>query len=617
MDNFDLRKYLAEGRLLKEEQQFDDQTSFPKDASTAKAVVTQLQSGNPDAPIIKAMKERGDAKKAKAWVEKIGPNTVLKRILNIANKIPTQGLAKADMPFLPGPPDAKGTPSDVEDALTPGGKYNVDFKEAIKPPAKNTLKPGSKEADDYLTSGKDDGKPNDDNVTVKAPSSVAASDAKPTQTNILLAKSLSMAIGGVEGGDIGAWIGTDGSILDGHHRWAATMLNNPNAKLGAAGAIDLGAMGDQTTALKHLTAIGNALGNKTKVKEALKMKELNKFRQFINEDKEKVDELFGLRGKPGEAKKAAKALDALEKALFELNFLDILGQEDYEDWLIKYEKLRGRVMAGLEDSDRKKYDVAYGSAEGDLDENDATLDEVINEYDDDEEYKKELERDISGITLLEIDLENLIQDLKNWNNDGKTKRESYGKYIDKEFNDSSMNIKNPNSIYTRLLKYNIGGNAHKILSKVAIEWERGENDFMKFGNMMPGLSEVLKAVQKSLKFREDNLFKLKNKPKGELTIWDTWKEQNDAALDEIINEAKPNLKKALPTIAARNVERNNLINADIEDMMDMVGEAGKGDGSEEAEILFKASNASSDLEQALTDLQMYFEDDLGEGKEEE
>ena len=617
MDNFDLRKYLAEGRLLKEEQQFDDQTSFPKDASTAKAVVTQLQSGNPDAPIIKAMKERGDAKKAKAWVEKIGPNTVLKRILNIANKIPTQGLAKADMPFLPGPPDAKGTPSDVEDALTPGGKYNVDFKEAIKPPAKNTLEPGSKEADDYLTSGEDDGKPNDDNVTVKAPSSVAASDAKPTQTNILLAKSLSMAIGGVEGGDIGAWIGTDGSILDGHHRWAATMLNNPNAKLGAAGAIDLGAMGDQTTALKHLTAIGNALGNKTKVKEALKMKELNKFRQFINEDKKKVDELFGLRGKPGEAKKAAKALDALEKALFELNFLDILGQEDYEDWLIKYEKLRGRVMAGLEDSDRKKYDVAYGSAEGDLDENDAALDEVINEYDDEEEYKKELERDILGITKLEVDLENLIRDLKKWNNDGKTKDEYYGKYIDKEFNDDSMNIKNPNSIYTRLLTYNIGGNAHKILSKVAIEWERGENDFMKFGNMMPGLSEVLKAVQKSLKFREDNLFKLKNKPKGELTIWDTWKEQNDAALDEIINEAKPNLKKALPTIAARNVERNNLINADIEDMMDMVGEAGKGDGSEEAEILFRASNASDELEQALTDLQIHFEDDLGEGKEEE
>ncbi len=90
--------------------------------------------------------------------------------------------------------------------------------------------------------------------------------------------------------------------------------------------------------------------------------------------------------------------------------------------------------------------------------------------------------------------------------------------------------------------------------------------------------------------------------------------ENDSALDEIINEAKPNLKKALPTIAARNVERNNNINFDIEEMMDMVGEAGKGEDSKEAKILFRASNASDELEQALVDLQIHFEDNLGEAK---
>lgn len=192
------------------------------------------------------------------------------------------------------------------------------------------------------------------------------------------------------------------------------------------------------------------------IQAATKFKEVFK----LNEGKEKTNEIFGLLGDKAQTRKAAKALDALEKALFELNFLDILGPEDYEGWMLKYEELRGRVMAGLEDEDRKKYDVAYGSSEDDLDE-------------------------------------------------------------------------------------------------------------------------------------------------------------NDKALDEIINEAKPNLKKALPTMAARNVERNNLINADIEDMMDMVGGAGKGENSEEAKILFKASNASAELENALTDLQMYFEDDLGEGKKEE
>lgn len=92
-------------------------------------------------------------------------------------------------------------------------------------------------------------------------------------------------------------------------------------------------------------------------------------------------------------------------------------------------------------------------------------------------------------------------------------------------------------------------------------------------------------------------------------------DENDSVLDELINEAKPNLKKALPKIAARNVERNNAINFDIESMMDMVGEAGKGEDSKEAKILFKASNASSDLEQALVDLQIHFEDDLDEGYE--
>ena len=33
------------------------------------------------------------------------------------------------MPFLPGPKDAEGSVDDVEDAITPGGKYSVDFKE--------------------------------------------------------------------------------------------------------------------------------------------------------------------------------------------------------------------------------------------------------------------------------------------------------------------------------------------------------------------------------------------------------------------------------------------------------------------------------------------------------
>lgn len=254
---------------------FDTQTSFPKDINVAKEVVKQLQSGSPDSPILKASDPPIDPAKAKAWVEKIGPDKVVDRIVAIANKIPKVGLAKKDMPFLPGPKDAVGSVDDVEDALTPGGKYNVDFKEATEPPAPNAIGKvdTDTDAEKYMTSGNKDGKPEDDKATFKKDATIPASDAIPTQTNILLGKSLSMAIGGIEGGNLGAYISTNGEILDGHHRWAATMLNKPDASIGSFAAIDLDAMGGRKKALQHLTAIGNALGNKTKTQENRKLRE--------------------------------------------------------------------------------------------------------------------------------------------------------------------------------------------------------------------------------------------------------------------------------------------------------------------------------------------------------
>jgi len=258
---------------------FTNQTSFPKDDATINAAITQLKSGDPNAPIFKAM-DKPDPAKAKEWIEKIGDETFKERVKAVANKIPETGLAKKDMPFLPGPKDAKGDPKDVEDALTPGGKFNVDFKEAVELPEPNEFKDLNTDpkAKDFMTSGEKDGNKDDDNAPVKVPAEVPASKAIPTQTNILFPKALSMAIGGVEGGNLDAWISTKGEILDGHHRWAATMLNNPSATLGAAGAIDMDAMGGKEKALKYLTGIGNALGNPTKVKENIQ--EVNRWQKL-------------------------------------------------------------------------------------------------------------------------------------------------------------------------------------------------------------------------------------------------------------------------------------------------------------------------------------------------
>jgi hypothetical protein len=107
----------------------------------------------------------------------------------------------------------------------------------------------------FTTKGEADGEKNDDIVQTK-PAAISASALKPSQDAIYLSKSLAMAIGGVEGGELGAIISADNYILDGHHRWAATMFNNPSAKIKGFQA-KLG-IGDLVPVLR---ALGDAFGN--------------------------------------------------------------------------------------------------------------------------------------------------------------------------------------------------------------------------------------------------------------------------------------------------------------------------------------------------------------------
>lgn len=269
---------------------FTAQSNFKDfDDAMIDELFAQIKTRDMEQPIFGAM-WKADPGATADWLESKGEGNVRERIKAVAAKIPSAGLPKSEMPFLPGPDDAAGEVADVVDALSPGGKINVDFKESkksksnnliterwgkiagilplseIAPPSKNSLAPGTPETEEYLTSGNEenDGKADDDNANISQPAQVAAGDAIPTQSNILIPKALGMAVNGVEGGDLGAYFSTDNEILDGHHRWAATMLNNPEASLGGFAAIDLKAMGGTEQALKHLTALGNALGNKTK-----------------------------------------------------------------------------------------------------------------------------------------------------------------------------------------------------------------------------------------------------------------------------------------------------------------------------------------------------------------
>lgn len=114
---------------------------------------------------------------------------------------------------------------------------------------------GPMKDDDYFKKGKKDGDFNDDVIETKR-FSIPAKALKPSQDAIYLSKALDMAINNIVGGDLNAMVSRDNYILDGHHRWAATMFGNPNAKV--QGMQSNLAIGDLVPILRKA---GDALGN--------------------------------------------------------------------------------------------------------------------------------------------------------------------------------------------------------------------------------------------------------------------------------------------------------------------------------------------------------------------
>jgi RimK family alpha-L-glutamate ligase len=107
----------------------------------------------------------------------------------------------------------------------------------------------------FLVKGELDGDKTDDRIRTRK-SRFPASILKPSQSEVFLGKSLGMAIGGVAGGDLGAVISSDNHILDGHHRWAATMFSDPRkAVIGTMVNLTIGDL------VPVLRAVGDALGN--------------------------------------------------------------------------------------------------------------------------------------------------------------------------------------------------------------------------------------------------------------------------------------------------------------------------------------------------------------------
>ena len=315
----ELKEIIAgELKLLKEEtkakyQSIDTGTNI-KGLDTAD-VYRQLTSGDESAPLIKAIMsatkwasgavaKAGGPQGIKDWAEGVGEAELSARISKVGDELPATGLAKKDMPALEGE-DA----DEVQDALSPGGKFNVDIeadyaggkssvddwmnslssedqdkldagkepevkKEAVikedKFPPPGTIKGGGTDpvgqALAFLVKGKHDGNDSDDSIDVKVGGTIANSKMIPTQSNILAAKSLLFAfLQGVGASDLsdmgGAFVTGKGEILDGHHRWSGAFIGTGGGLTHSNVHI---VQGGKDELLPALTAIGNAIGRDQK-----------------------------------------------------------------------------------------------------------------------------------------------------------------------------------------------------------------------------------------------------------------------------------------------------------------------------------------------------------------
>ncbi len=318
--------------LREQEEQFASVTTGTNiaDLDTADAY-RQMTSGDENAPLIQAMmsatgwasgaiKGAGGVEAIKDWAESVGESELSSRISDVGSALPATGLPKKDMPALEG-----GDAPAVKDALSPGGKFNVDVEAGYagdepsvdawidsldqedqeklskgeepalkedKYPAPGTIQGGGPDpvgqALAFLIKGKYDGNQSDDSINVQVGGSLANSAMVPTQSNILAGKSLLFAfLQGTGNSDLsdmgGAFVTGDGEILDGHHRWSGAYigtgggLNHSNVHIVDGSAADL---------LPALTAIGNAIGNTQKEsiqsEDQYIMERLNKLAGTLN-----------------------------------------------------------------------------------------------------------------------------------------------------------------------------------------------------------------------------------------------------------------------------------------------------------------------------------------------
>lgn len=106
---------------------------------------------------------------------------------------------------------------------------------------------GADKAKEQVKSGAPDkdGGPADDDVieTIDIGGGIPAAELKPSQSTMKVSKAIEFAFSSLmkinpmfdgPGGDMGAIISSDNHLMDGHHRWIATLMVDPSASCGGA-----------------------------------------------------------------------------------------------------------------------------------------------------------------------------------------------------------------------------------------------------------------------------------------------------------------------------------------------------------------------------------------------
>ena len=179
--------------------------------------------------------------------------------------------------------------------------------------------PKDQSGETFLSKGMRDGEKGDD-VVPAGGKSIAAQDAKPSQSAIYLGKALGMAVGGVKGGNINALISADNYILDGHHRWAATMFADPSAAISGTG---IGM--SMTELIPVLRAAGDAYGNARRGEPA--GGDVNIFKASLDDAKNAIQKMDGGTKftKPGAAGKWLESIGGEEELAKRLEAIKAKG----------------------------------------------------------------------------------------------------------------------------------------------------------------------------------------------------------------------------------------------------------------------------------------------------